>query len=144
MKYVKYVNSKSLLLALMQIIENKNYVMNFPIVICLAAVFHLYSLISGYITSIYTMRPQFDINIYYTDVWFADCTGTFLLYMTGNDSLTMMVWILCNIIQYSVLFYVILKCIQNGINDESRRNGEIIKEEGVFAKQVKGFMDWAI
>ena len=92
---------------LLNIIEDKSK-QEFPKVFYYTLILIMYCQFSGYIFSTYETKPLVDPNIRYFAHVMEYSTGTFLLFVTANDTLTLIFFVLFEICLYGYIIYIIL------------------------------------
>jgi len=103
----KKIKFKHYVETLLQIIEDKSK-QEYPLVFYYVMILIMYCQFTGYIFSTYETKPLVDENIRYFAHVMENSTGTFLLFVTGNDTLTLIVFVLFEICLYGYIFYIIL------------------------------------
>ena len=101
LKFKHYVET------LLQIIEDKSK-QNFPVYFYYALILIMYCQFSGYIFSTYETKPLVDSNIRYFAHIMEYSTGTFLLFVTANDTLTLLVFVIFEFCLYGYIFYIVV------------------------------------
>lgn len=104
-KQLKYKHFVETLLQIIEDKSNKNY---FPIYIYYVLITVMYCQFAGYVFSTYETKPLVDPNIRYFAHIMEYSPGTFLLYVTANDTLTLMFFVIFEIFLYGYILYIII------------------------------------
>lgn len=104
-KKIKY---KHFVETLLQIIEDKSIKLYFPIYFYFVLILCMYCQFAGYVFSTYETKQIIDPNIRYFAHIMEYAPGTFLLYVTANDSLTFFFFVIFEIFLYGYIFYLVI------------------------------------
>ena len=108
MREEESISAEDVLESLVFTIEDKEKEVILPIGVYQCLIVVMYSQYSGYIVSTYTQRPLVDRSTIYLAHWYEYSPGTFLLFLTGNDTLTLLCFWIVQAILYGYLGYLVL------------------------------------
>lgn len=129
----KTLKFKHFVETLLQIIEDKSK-QDLPFFFYYTLILIMYCQFAGYIFSTYETKALIDPNIRYFAHIMEYSPGTFLLFVTGNDTLTLFVFVIFEICLYGYIIYIILLTYLRIYNKE------IVQKFKAFFKAINFFL----